>query len=114
MPELIKQPSALRNMVEYAHEQTGLSVFVTENGVETDDDRRRQWYIPQVLAGLHEAIARGVPVLGYCHWSLLDNFEWQRGFGPKFGLASVDHATFGRKLKPSAAVLGGIAHRNMV
>ena len=112
MGELIKQPSALRNMVEYAHEKTGLPVFVTENGIETDDDRRRQWYIPQALAGLHEAIAKGVPVLGYSLWSLMDNFEWLRGFEPKFGLASVDRETFERKLKPSAAVLGAIARHN--
>ncbi|MBW8783907.1 MAG: glycoside hydrolase family 1 protein [Novosphingobium sp.] len=110
--EMIKQPTALRNMVEYAYEQTGKPVFVTENGLETDDDRRRAWYIPQVLAGLNEAIAKGVPVIGYLHWSLLDNFEWAQGFKPKFGLASVDHTTFKRTLKPSAAVYGRIARSN--
>ena len=114
MEEMIKQPSALRNTVEYVHEKTGKPIFVTENGLETDDDRRRVWYIPQVLGELHEAIARGVPVIGYCHWSLLDNFEWLQGFKPKFGLASVDRETFQRTLKPSAAVLGRIARRNAV
>lgn len=114
LPELIKQPSALRNMVEYAHEKTGKPIFVTENGLETDNDARRAWYIPQVLGQLREAIAGGVPVLGYMHWSLLDNFEWLQGYTPKFGLASVDRETFARTLKPSAAVYGAIARRNAV
>jgi beta-glucosidase len=114
MPEMIKQPTALRNMVEYAYEKTGKPIFVTENGIETDDDKRRSWYIPQVLAHLHESIEKGVPVIGYCHWSLLDNFEWQSGFRPKFGLASVDRDTFKRTLKPSASVYGGIARANSV
>lgn len=114
MGEMIKQPLALRNMVEYAHQRTGKPVFVTENGLETDDDRRRAWYIPQVLAGLHEAIAKGVPVIGYMHWSLIDNFEWLQGYKPHFGLASVDPTTFARTLKPSAAVYGRIARANAV
>ena len=45
----------------------------------------------------------GVPVLGYCHWSLLDNFEWIFGYKPKFGLVSVDPQSFARTPKPSAA-----------
>ncbi|MEO6247497.1 MAG: family 1 glycosylhydrolase [Sphingomicrobium sp.] len=112
--ELIKQPSALRNTVEYVHERTGKPVFVTENGIDTENDARRAWYMVQVLAGLHEAIAKGVPVLGYLHWSLLDNFEWQQGYGPKFGLASVDRATFKRTLKPSSAIYSRIVRRNAV
>ncbi|MDE2303496.1 MAG: glycoside hydrolase family 1 protein, partial [Sphingomonadales bacterium] len=112
--EMIKQPVALRNMVEYAHAGTGKPVFVTENGIETPDDRRRAWYIPQVLSQLHAAIAGGVPVMGYMHWSLIDNFEWLQGYTPRFGLASVDRATFARTLKPSAAVYRAIIRRNAV
>lgn len=114
MQEMIKQPAALRNMVEYAHEKTGLPVFVTENGLETDDDRRRAWYIPQVLSLLHDTIDKGVPVIGYSMWSLMDNFEWLSGFKPKFGLASVDRNTFRRTLKPSASVYGRIVRANAV
>ncbi len=110
----IQRPEALRNTVEYVHSETGKPVLVTENGLETGDDARRIWYIDAALAGLHEAIDHGVPVLGYIHWTLLDNFEWIRGYEPKMGLASVDRATFERKPKPSAAHLGGIARRNAV
>lgn len=112
--EMIKQPSALQNMVEYAHERTGKPVFVTENGLETDNDERRAWYIPQALSGLHAEIEKGVPVLGYLQWSLLDNFEWLQGYGPKFGLAAVDRTTFKRTLKPSSAVYRAIVRHNAV
>jgi beta-glucosidase len=53
-----------------------------------------------------------VPVLGYMHWSLIDNFEWVFGYGPRFGLCTLDRKTFRRTPKPSAAVLGAIAKRN--
>jgi beta-glucosidase len=108
----LQRPEALRNTVEYVHAATGKPVLVTENGLETDDDERRVWYIDAALAGLHEAIERGVPVLGYFHWSLLDNFEWIRGYAPKMGLVAVDRTTFVRTPKPSAAHLGEIARRN--
>ena len=108
----LQRPEALRNTVEYVHAQTGKPVLVTENGIETDDDERRIWYIDAALAGLHEAIDRAVPVLGYIHWSLLDNFEWIRGYAPKFGLAAVDRTTFARLPKPSASHLGRIAQQN--
>ena len=54
------------------------------------------------LEGVLEAIANGIDVRGYTYWSLLDNFEWTFGYGPRFGLASVDRTTFARTLKPSA------------
>jgi beta-glucosidase len=59
-------------------------------------------------------MAEGVPVLGYLHWSLIDNFEWISGYGPKFGLHSVDPVTFKRTPKPSSKVLAAIARRNAV
>jgi beta-glucosidase len=66
------------------------------------------------LRGLKSAIDDGIPVLGYIHWSLLDNFEWYFGYGPRFGLAEVDRTTFRRTPKPSAAILGSIARRNAI
>jgi beta-glucosidase len=98
--------------VRYAHEATGVPILVSEHGVGTDDDAIRAKFIPEALAGLKVAMDDGVPVLGYCHWSLLDNFEWIFGYKPKFGLVSVDRTTFARTPKPSAAVYGAIARRN--
>ena len=71
-------------------------------------------FIPAALAELQKTIASGVPVIGYSHWSLLDNFEWIFGYRPKFGLHSVDPATFARIPKPSAAIYGAIARANAI
>jgi beta-glucosidase len=96
-------PSSLGNAVRYVHAETGVPVFVTEHGLATDDDSRRAAFLEPALAGLRGAIDDGVPVLGYLHWTLLDNFEWIFGYGPKLGLVEVDRETFARTPKPSAA-----------
>lgn len=103
---------SLGGAVRYAHAATGVPILVSEHGVGTDDDRIRARFIPESLAGLRAAMAEGVPVMGYCHWSLIDNFEWIFGYGPHYGLATVDPATFKRTAKPSAGVLGAIARAN--
>jgi len=98
------EPESLRGAVEYAHRVSGKPVFVTEHGVGTSDDSIRAAFIPAALDALRQAIDAGVPVIGYCHWSLLDNFEWIFGYQPRFGLFEVDRETFVRTAKPSAAV----------
>lgn len=107
-------PQALGGAVRYAHAATGRPVLVTENGVASEDDALRAQFIPIAVRSLQAAMADGVPVVGYLHWSLLDNFEWFSGFGPKFGLVAVDRQTFKRTPKPSAYVLGRIARANGV
>ncbi|WP_417563908.1 glycoside hydrolase family 1 protein [Microbacterium sp.] len=101
-------PDSLRGAVEYAHQVSGVPVLVTEHGVSTPDDAVRAAFIEPSLRGLSDAIAAGVPVLGYCHWTLMDNFEWIFGYGPKLGLHEVDRTTFVRTPKPSAAVFAGL------
>jgi len=107
-------PDSLEGAVRYAHEATGLPVIVTENGINAADDTLRQAFIPLAVRSLHSAIASGVPVKGYVHWSLIDNWEWVSGYKPRYGLATVDRTNFQRTLKPSAAVLGKIAKNNAV
>ena len=102
-------PASLEGAIRYAHEATGLPVMVTENGLATLDDSQRAAYIPLAIQGVGRAMRDGVPVLGYVHWSLLDNFEWIFGYGPRLGLVAVDRATFKRTVKPSARVYGAIA-----
>ena len=53
------------------------------------------------LRNLKQAMAKGVPVIGYQHWSLMDNFEWAEGYDPRFGLVYVDYETGNRKIKKS-------------
>lgn len=103
---------SLAGAVRYVHEATGRPILVSEHGVGTNDDTLRARFIPAALESLKRVMDQGVPVLGYVHWSLLDNFEWIFGYKPRFGLCSVDRETFERTPKASAKVLGAIAMRN--
>jgi beta-glucosidase len=103
---------SLAGAVGYAHQATGVPIMVTEHGVGTGDDRIRADFIPAALRELKTVMDAGTPVLGYIHWSLLDNYEWVVGFDAHMGLVAVDRATFARTPKPSARLLGAIARRN--
>ncbi|MBU6207340.1 MAG: family 1 glycosylhydrolase [Alphaproteobacteria bacterium] len=107
-------PPSLANTVSYAHAATGCPILVTEHGVSCTDDSIRAAFIPAALQELKKTIDEGVPVKGYMHWSLIDNFEWIFGYRIKFGLHSFDPITFKRTAKPSASVLGKIARTNTV
>jgi beta-glucosidase len=102
-------PGSLGGAVRYAHQISGVPVFVTEHGIGVSDDALRAAFIAPSLAGLLDAIDDGVPVLGYCHWTLLDNFEWTGGYAFHFGLHTVDRETFARTPKPSAGGYAAIA-----
>ena len=105
-------PEALEACVRYASARIQVPIYITENGVSTEDDSRRIEYIDRALTGLQRCIVDGIDVRGYIHWSLLDNFEWIFGYRPKFGLVAVDHKTQERSIKPSAHYLGAIARAN--
>ena len=107
-------PEALEQTIRYAAARAKVPVYVTENGIGTEDDTRRVEYIRRALAGVQKCLADGIDVRGYIHWSLLDNFEWIFGYRPKFGLVAVNRETFERTVKPSARVLGSIARANAI
>jgi beta-glucosidase len=89
--------------------------MITENGAvfpEPVHDERRIRFIHDHLAALHEAIAGGSPVVGYCHWSFLDNFEWALGYAQRFGLVHVDYETLKRTVKDSGRWYAEVAARN--
>lgn len=102
-------PEALGHTVRAAAAFTGKPVLISENGIATDDDDLRIRFTQTALEGVRDAIAEGVEVVGYQHWTLLDNWEWHSGFAMTFGLIAVDPNTFERTPKPSLAWLGGIA-----
>lgn len=105
-------PEALGPVVRYAAEKTGGALYITENGIGTEDDSRRVAFIDVAINELQACVKDGIDVRGYFHWSLLDNFEWLYGYRPKFGLVEVDRTTFARTPKPSAYHLGEIARRH--
>ncbi|MCU0650716.1 MAG: family 1 glycosylhydrolase [Candidatus Omnitrophica bacterium] len=82
-----------------------LPIFILENGICTDDDAQRWEFIRGHLSMVHKAIENGAKVIGYTYWSLLDNFEWDKGFVPRFGLIEVDYRTQARTVRESAKKL---------
>lgn len=99
-------PEALGNVIRAVHKDFRGDILVTENGIATGDDSRRVEFIRRALAGVRACMDDGIPVKGYCHWSLLDNFEWQKGFSMTFGLIGVDRTTQTRYPKQSLFCLG--------
>lgn len=78
-------------------------IFITESGVADGDDSYRQWWIQESIVSMEKALSEGVDIRGYMYWSLLDNFEWQDGWWPKFGLVAVNREkNFERKPRKSA------------
>lgn len=102
-------PQALGHVIRRVYQELGLPIMVTENGIAASDDTRRVVFIDEALAGVQECMEEGIPVLGYLHWSLLDNFEWQKGFSMNFGLIAVDRSTQTRIPKKSLYHLGSYA-----
>ena len=90
----------------------GKPVYVTESGVADITDIMRTEFIPRTLIAVHRAIEDGIDIRGYFYWSLLDNFEWDKGFWPRFGLVHVDFATQQRTIRDSARLYGRIAESN--
>lgn len=102
-------PPALGACVRHAARVSGKPIIVTESGIATSDDTQRIAFIDATLTELRKCVADGIDLRGYLHWSLLDNFEWTRGYSQHFGLVAVDRKTFKRTPKPSAYHLGRIA-----
>jgi beta-glucosidase len=90
----------------------GLPLLVTENGIATDDEVLRRQFLRSHVAAAGEAVKRGVNLIGYLYWSLIDNFEWSHGTRPRFGLARVDYETQDRHATPCAADFSRICRSN--
>ena len=105
-------PEALGETIRYTAANVRIPIYVTENGVATEDDSRRIEFIRRALASVQKCLADKIDVRGYIHWSLMDNFEWMAGFRPKFGLVRINRENQERIPKPSAHFLGELARRN--
>lgn len=79
-----------------------LPIMITENGICTPDDALRWEFLQGHLRNIYRAMEAGVTVMGYLYWSLMDNFEWEKGFGPRFGLIDIDYKTYQRTVRESA------------
>lgn len=92
----------------------GLPIYITENGIPDSDDDQRPRYILTHLHQVWRAIQLCYPVMGYYHWTLVDNFEWAEGWTLRFGLIELDPATQRRRPRPSASLYADIARANAI
>ena len=86
-------------------------IFVTENGIATDNEDLRKEFIKEHLRYVLKALEERIDVRGYFYWSFLDNYEWDMGFAPKFGLFTFDPVTWERIPKKSAYFYSEIIRR---
>jgi len=109
-------PESLSMVVRWFHKEwnpRNLPIIISEHGTSDKSDEKRQWFMLDSLAHLHEAkIQHKVPVIGYTHWSLLDNYEWAAGYQQRFGLVDVNFETQQRRPRPSSQLFKAIAARS--
>ena len=107
--------------IRHYYERYHLPVMVTENGMADHvapspdgavHDADRCDFLREFLGNVKQAVAEGIPVLGYQHWSVMDNFEWCEGYEPRFGLIHVDYATQKRTIKESGYAYARIIREN--
>ena len=102
------QPADIQFALERVYRKYKKPILITENGLADAEDTNRKWWIMQTIIGMQNAMKYGVELIGYLHWSLMDNFEWAYGKWPRFGLVEIDYKTGERKLRPSARWFGGV------
>lgn len=107
-------PEGIYRVLMRVHERFGIPIMVTSNGIATNDDLQRREFIVNHLKQIGKAMDSGVNVLGYMHWSFMDNFEWEFGFEPRFGLVEVDYHTLKRNPRRSAYMYREIVKKNGV
>jgi beta-glucosidase len=100
---------SLERILLEMHNRFNKPVFVTENGINTTDENVRRKFIVENFNEVLSAMSRGVSVIGYLYWSLIDNYEWDFGYEPKYGIFGLDRITKERIMKPSALTLRYIA-----
>jgi beta-glucosidase len=115
-------PSGLTDLLVRLHrDYGGVPLLITENGAVFGDepgadgrvrDVRRVEFIHDHLAAVLDALDQGANVIGYCHWSLMDNFEWKLGYGQRFGIVHVDYDTLARTVKDSGRYYARLAAAN--
>lgn len=89
-------------------------MIVTENGFDDSDDKIRPRYIVEHIHQMWRAVNFNWPIKGYFHWTLVDNFEWERGWTQRFGLWELDIETQARHKRPSADLYAEICRENGV
>lgn len=104
-------PADIQHALERIHDKYHLPIMITENGLADSADSYRKWWLTQTILGMQKARKYGVNLIGYIHWSLIDNFEWDKGKWPRFGLVEIDYSTKQRTVRPSAIWFGRVIRK---
>lgn len=104
-------PDHIQFALERLYEKYNKPIIITENGLADNEDMHRRWWLANTLVGMQNAMKNGVKLEGYLHWSLIDNFEWDKGRWPRFGLIAINYETFERTLRPSGEWFGKVIKR---
>jgi beta-glucosidase len=117
----VHAPAFTRLLTRIAREYRVPPIYITENGAAFPDeissdgkvhDPRRLSYLQEHLTAVSQAMSEGVDIKGYFVWSLLDNFEWARGYSKRFGITYIDYPTQRRILKDSGEWYAQVAANN--
>ncbi len=108
---IANEPAGMFEMLTWAL-KFDLPIIITENGIEDADDRLRPRYMVEHIHQVWRAVNFNWPVKGYFHWTLVDNFEWERGWSQRFGLWELDLETQARHKRPSADLYAEICREN--
>ncbi|MEW5805460.1 MAG: family 1 glycosylhydrolase [Patescibacteria group bacterium] len=94
-------PQGIAKVAEQVYRLAKKPILITENGLADKKDEKRPKFIQDHILGLDQAMKQGVPIIGYLHWSLIDNFEWALGKEPRFGLLEMDYEKITAKPRQS-------------
>jgi len=111
---LAHMPEGFFEIIRWAHRRYKLPMVITENGVEDSTDSLRPRYLVEHLHQVWRAIQFNWPIKGYFHWSLVDNFEWERGWSQRFGLWGLEVADQRRIRRPSVDLYAAICKENAI
>ncbi len=102
-------PEGLLRLIRRVWSRYELPIYITENGIADAEGSQRADYLRSHTHAVMQAIGEGIPVKGYFHWSLLDNYEWSEGYGPRFGLYRVDYDSLERHPGPATREFSRLA-----
>jgi len=108
---IANEPEGMAEALNWAR-RFNLPILITENGIEDADDHLRPRYMIQHLHQVWRGINNSLPVKGYFYCTLVDNFEWERGWTQRFGLWELDVETQARRKRPSADLYAEICREN--
>jgi len=110
---LANDPHGFQEAIKWA-DKFGLPIYITENGCDDSQDDFRRRYLLEHLQAMWHMLTNNIPIKGYFYWTLVDNFEWERGWSQRFGLWGLDPQTQIRTKRKSVDLYAEICRTNAI